>query len=65
MLAACAPGLLARVRFPLVELTKPEVREIAAARRARRSPASARARISASSPVRASATFLAPPRRTR
>jgi tRNA-specific 2-thiouridylase len=30
MLAALAPGLLRRVRFPLVELTKPEVREIAA-----------------------------------
>ncbi len=30
MLAALPPGLLQRVRFPLVELTKPEVREIAA-----------------------------------
>jgi tRNA-specific 2-thiouridylase len=30
MLAALPPGLLRRVRFPLVELTKPEVREIAA-----------------------------------
>jgi tRNA-specific 2-thiouridylase len=30
MLAALPPGLLGRVRFPLVELTKPEVREIAA-----------------------------------
>jgi len=30
MLAALPPGLLERVRFPLVELTKPEVREIAA-----------------------------------
>jgi tRNA-specific 2-thiouridylase len=30
MLAALPPGLLARLRFPLVELTKPEVREIAA-----------------------------------
>jgi tRNA-uridine 2-sulfurtransferase len=30
MLAALSPGLLRRVRFPLVELTKPEVREIAA-----------------------------------
>ncbi len=30
MLAALPPGLLARVRFPLTELTKPEVREIAA-----------------------------------
>jgi tRNA-specific 2-thiouridylase len=29
MLAALPPGLLERVRFPLVELTKPEVREIA------------------------------------
>lgn len=32
MLAALPPGLLRRVRFPLVELTKPEVREIAARR---------------------------------
>jgi tRNA-uridine 2-sulfurtransferase len=30
MLAALPPGLLERVRFPLTELTKPEVREIAA-----------------------------------
>jgi len=30
MLAALPPALLARVRFPLVELTKPEVRAIAA-----------------------------------
>ena len=30
MLAALPPGLLRHVRFPLVELTKPEVREIAA-----------------------------------
>jgi len=30
MLAALPPGLLGRLRFPLVELTKPEVREIAA-----------------------------------
>ena len=30
MLAALPPGLLERLRFPLVELTKPEVREIAA-----------------------------------
>jgi tRNA-specific 2-thiouridylase len=30
MLAALPPGLLRRVRFPLVDLTKPEVREIAA-----------------------------------
>ncbi len=30
MLAALPPALLGRVRFPLVELTKPEVREIAA-----------------------------------
>jgi tRNA-specific 2-thiouridylase len=30
MLAALPPNLLERVRFPLVELTKPEVREIAA-----------------------------------
>jgi tRNA-specific 2-thiouridylase len=30
MLAALPPGLLGRVRFPLTELTKPEVREIAA-----------------------------------
>jgi tRNA-specific 2-thiouridylase len=30
MLAALSPGLLKRVRFPLTELTKPEVREIAA-----------------------------------
>jgi tRNA-specific 2-thiouridylase len=30
MLAALPPGLLKRVRFPLTELTKPEVREIAA-----------------------------------
>ena len=30
MLAALPPALLARLRFPLVELTKPEVREIAA-----------------------------------
>ncbi len=30
MLAALPPALLERVRFPLVELTKPEVREIAA-----------------------------------
>jgi len=30
MLAALPPDLLQRVRFPLVELTKPEVREIAA-----------------------------------
>lgn len=30
MLAALPPGLLRRVSFPLVELTKPEVREIAA-----------------------------------
>jgi tRNA-specific 2-thiouridylase len=30
MLAALPPGLLERVRFPLVDLTKPEVREIAA-----------------------------------
>ncbi|MDX6608915.1 MAG: tRNA-uridine 2-sulfurtransferase [Solirubrobacterales bacterium] len=30
MLAALPPGLLNRVRFPLTELTKPEVREIAA-----------------------------------
>ena len=30
MLAALPPALLARVRFPLTELTKPEVREIAA-----------------------------------
>jgi tRNA-specific 2-thiouridylase len=30
MLAALPPGLLSRVRFPLTELTKPEVREIAA-----------------------------------
>lgn len=30
MLAALPPALLRRVRFPLVELTKPEVREIAA-----------------------------------
>ena len=30
MLAALPPELLARVRFPLTELTKPEVREIAA-----------------------------------
>jgi tRNA-specific 2-thiouridylase len=30
MLAALPPGLLRRVRFPLTELTKPEVREIAA-----------------------------------
>jgi tRNA-specific 2-thiouridylase len=30
MLAALPPGILERVRFPLVELTKPEVREIAA-----------------------------------
>ncbi len=31
MLAALAPGSLARMRFPLGELTKPRVREIAAA----------------------------------
>jgi tRNA-specific 2-thiouridylase len=30
MLAALPPGILGRVRFPLTELTKPEVREIAA-----------------------------------
>jgi tRNA-specific 2-thiouridylase len=30
MLAALPPGLLERVRFPLTDLTKPEVREIAA-----------------------------------
>ena len=30
MLAALPPGILERVRFPLTELTKPEVREIAA-----------------------------------
>jgi len=30
MLAALPPGLLERVRFPLTELTKPQVREIAA-----------------------------------
>ncbi|MGH2973868.1 MAG: tRNA 2-thiouridine(34) synthase MnmA [Gemmatimonadales bacterium] len=30
MLAALPPGLLGRLRFPLTELTKPEVREIAA-----------------------------------
>ncbi len=30
MLAALPPGLLERLRFPLTELTKPEVREIAA-----------------------------------
>ena len=30
MLAALPPGMLERVRFPLTELTKPEVREIAA-----------------------------------
>jgi tRNA-uridine 2-sulfurtransferase len=30
MLAALPPGILQRVRFPLTELTKPEVREIAA-----------------------------------
>ncbi len=30
MLAALPPGLLGQVRFPLTELTKPEVREIAA-----------------------------------
>ena len=31
MLAALSPASLARMRFPLGELTKPEVREIAAA----------------------------------
>ena len=36
MLAGLPPAALARLRFPLGELTKPEVREIAAARRPRR-----------------------------
>ena len=59
MLSGLRPASLARLRFPLAELTKPEVREIAAGRRPagrRRRP---RARTSASSPARASARFLA------
>ena len=57
MLSGLRPASLARLRFPLAELTKPEVRELAAARRAagrRRRP---RARTSAFSPARASAPF--------
>ena len=52
MLAALPPAMLDRLRFPLTELTKPEVREIAA-RHGLASPASPRARTSASSPARA------------
>ena len=60
MLSGPAPASRsARLRFPLGDLTKPEVREIARRGRACRSPTSARARTSASSPARASARFLA------
>ena len=58
MLAGLPPEMLPRLGFPLTELTKPEVREIAARERGSRSPASPRARTSASSPARASARFL-------
>ena len=55
MLSGLRPETLARLRFPLGELTKPEVRALAADRAASRSPPSARARTSASSRARASA----------
>ena len=55
MLSGLRPRSLARLRFPLAELTKPEVRELAAARRASRWRGRPRARTSAFSPARASA----------
>ena len=58
MLSALEPATLARLRFPLADLTKPEVREPGPMRPGSTSPPSARARTSASSPARASARFL-------
>ena len=58
MLSALRPASLARLRFPLADLTKPEVREIAAGADLE-VPAAPRARTSASSPGRASATSCA------
>ena len=54
----CPPSLLGRLRFPLTELTKPEVREIAA-RHGLAVARSPRARTSASSPARASGASCA------
>ena len=58
MLAALPPELLGRLGFPLTELTKPEVREIAE-RHGLAVARSPRARTSASSPARASAASCA------
>ena len=55
----CRPQLLARLRFPLAELTKPAGARDRRAARACRWPASPRARTSASSPARASARSCA------
>ena len=59
MLAALAPASLARMRFPLGELTKPRGARARRARPGCRSPTSPTRRTSASSPAPASAAFLA------